>query len=695
LATIYAKGLSVPFVSPPELLDLDGTDPAKSQKAGEYILALFEQSWADETNGRTEWRALPFWGGGSDNPARIFRGNLADAFKTAAAPNALPAALWLIEHDLVEDNIAAGAQVLSRIHGAVADAAIGTILEEQHPSQQVLIMALQEAAARHLTQDKQNVIALEQSYHSAVRKAAQGTALQLGEAHVKEYDRSAPLSPRIIEFLKNNSERMMTPVPSQAIWQEAGSASNSTGGWLLQETKFQWCLLDYFAREDWILKFHSQLRPGTLSGVAEDLIARRSKIMTLQAAAKDNQDDSNQSDHERAALSWCGILSGQFEPRFISLPEITVAVWCWQRGDLDHCRGLLDPCYSSADDDRWLDWAARDYLGNHYHRDMINTYCNDQDFPATLAIAKHISQPVFDGYDYQDRAKELASQLTRSDAVTASSLPSLPVWSILQICLSRDAQITYLARRLKFFHVEPTMEPGSISYDDPEPFSLTGLYCINPYQELKRMNLTGHDLKALAPFVADRDFMLTYSYGRSWSPGWTLHRVNWAVQKIVNDIAGQPAPRVGTIQELLDGTEPKPKEILSHDDDGPVYFTANPSGDVVQDFKAWADAQPARGFWASWWQTPIALFISFLIIRRYLKRLSFEKMPLKSLIFIFFLISMMTAIFNGYSGNSELLSGLSNLANEIAKIFCWVWVVRIILLLCRKWSPKPREAQST
>ncbi|MCE0497604.1 MAG: hypothetical protein LV481_06640 [Methylacidiphilales bacterium] len=695
LAAIYAKGPSATFEAPMELTDLNGSDAEKAQNAGAYILALFDQSWADETNGRAAWRALPFWGGGSDNPARTYRGQLADAFgKSASSLAALPAALWLIEHDLVEDNIGSGGQVLSRIHGADADAAIGTILQEQHPSQQVLIMALNEAAARHLLKDKNSVVALEQSYRSAVRDAAQKAALQLGEPHTQEYDRSAPFSPRMVEFLKTNSERLLTPVPEKATWQqeEAGS-SEQLQGWMLEQSSFTFSMLDWFAQEHHFLKYFNHCRPSSLQTAAEDLIARRAEIVALQASAKDNEGDSQKAREKLGTLSRYGTLSSQFEPGFISLPEITAAIWCWQRGDLYHCRRILDACYSSADDDRWLDLAARDYLGNIYHQEMVEEFCDDEDDATTLRLANHLSKPIFDGYNYQDRAKELAAQLTHKDNQNDVSLPSLPVWSVLQFFLTRDQQITYLAKRLKLLHTEQDMQPGDVYYDSSMPYNLTAIYCINPYLELKRMGLVNHDFVALAPFTADRDYMRTYSYFRDFHPSRNLHRVCWAVQKLVNETAIPPAPPQTfdqvinqTMKELNGAVMPK-NEILSRASDGSVYFTAKPDGDVVQEFRSWAQAQPARGFWASWWQTPTALLISFLILRGYLKRHLFNKLPLKSLIFIFFLISVMTSIFYPYFGKPAFLNDLSDLTNEVAKIFCWVFVVRIALRIYRALQP--------
>ena len=543
---------------------------------------------------------------------------------SASSPNALPAVMWLIEHDLVEDNIAAGARALERLHGPAADEAIGTLLKEQHPSQTVLLAVLNEAASRHLVADRLDVVALEQSYRPEVRKAAQAAARALGDSRLQDYDVHVPLPPRMREFLENNAARMLTPLPEPPVWKAIQGSDSSAQGWLLQETNFQWCLLDDFARENWYFRYGRHLQPGSLAAVADDLIARRAGITALQAAAQGSDPDGEKVRQKRAELSCDGVLSAQFEPNFLSMPEMTVAVWCWQQGDLERCRRLLDPCFSSADDDRWLDWAARDYLGHAYHIEMVEAFCDDENDAAALRLAQHLSKPVFDGFEYQERAKELATQLTRKDQDGEVGLPVLPVWWILQVCLTRDQQIAYLAKRLKLLHTEQDMQPGDVYYDSAMPYSLTGIICINPYLELKRMQLVNRDFVALAPFAADRDYMRTYSYFRDFHPSRNLHRVCWAVQKLVNEAAIPPAPPQSLDQVMaqtmkeLNGTAAPKNEILSRAADGSVYFTAHPQGDVIKELHNWAQAQPPRGFWATWWQTPTALLISYLVYRRYL-----------------------------------------------------------------------------
>ena len=107
--------------------NLDRHEPGVAEGAARYLLALLEQSYADESNGRTVWKPLPFWGGGYDNDARSFRKALGFDLgrSTTSSPLAVPIAVWLIRNDNLEENHAVGVKLLQRIHGPEADAAIG------------------------------------------------------------------------------------------------------------------------------------------------------------------------------------------------------------------------------------------------------------------------------------------------------------------------------------------------------------------------------------------------------------------------------------------------------------------------------------------------------------------------------------------------------------------------------------------
>jgi hypothetical protein len=145
LAKAYANSHGA-FDDKVALTDLDSSDPVIARRGGNYLLALFEQTFADETNGLTENRPAPFFGESEYNRALAFRNALVKDFGASASTEAaLPAALWLIENDPLADNEETGAQALAHIHTEGANAAIAKIISEIHPNQEVLLIAIREA----------------------------------------------------------------------------------------------------------------------------------------------------------------------------------------------------------------------------------------------------------------------------------------------------------------------------------------------------------------------------------------------------------------------------------------------------------------------------------------------------------------------------------------------------------------------
>src|SRR6201999_4041948 len=115
--------------------DLDAKEPEKVQSAGRYLAALFAQSFADESNGRAEWRRLPYWGGGAESPAREFRKRLASAFcKKAHGEGALDATLWLIQNETIAEAQNVVVQVLPKIDSPRMEKALAGLLEQPHPN---------------------------------------------------------------------------------------------------------------------------------------------------------------------------------------------------------------------------------------------------------------------------------------------------------------------------------------------------------------------------------------------------------------------------------------------------------------------------------------------------------------------------------------------------------------------------------
>ena len=265
-----------------------------------------------------------------------------------------------------------------------------------------------------------------------------------------------------------------------------------------------------------------------------------------------------------------GSFTAQFEPNFITLPEGLVAAWLYERGNKRLTAELLFPRFDAAEDDRWIDWAVRDLIGNVYHQEMLDAFADDRDYELTIRLAKHLSQAVFDGYPYQERAKQLAAQLAkRGDDFKAFRLPTPAEWTELKKKLNRQQQIEYLAARLRLLNCFQWGQPGGVDYNDPQtakpgwrlaedqmrqrwsnPYVRHSSPVVNPYVELCEMGIQVAELPVLVPFLADENFMLTYSYWRTFHPNRTLHRVNWAVANLVDGAAKRNLAQLRTFTAL-------------------------------------------------------------------------------------------------------------------------------------------------
>ena len=515
-------------------------------------------------------------------------------------------------------------------------------------------MAVSEAGVRHLTQFKDGVAALTKSYREKVREAALQSAQLLGVERLPAGN-NLELSPGLLELVKRNSQRMFVSVPKEAKWQRI---SNGPQGWLLSNAQGSPYLMDYFC---WQYTYfdESKLTPVPLAELVQQILDKRAKL-------SQKNDTFNPADElAMGALSSSGMLTGQFEPSYISMPEITVSTWCWERGDIADCKRLLEPCFDRVDDERKLETASRDYFGNRYHVEMVRSF-SDSDWDHARDLAQHLSKPVFDGYLYQPRAKEIYAQLTRPQIEGPLPLPSFPYWWCLQLWLTRDEQIQYLGKCLLRFHVVQISQPGEIDYNDK--FG-NNFYHINPYLELQKLTLTPRDLATLAPFAKDMDYIPTYGYWRNFHPGRELHRVCWVIQKLANEVSAK--------YSLFTGRSGK---LLERADDESIYFTDNRSGDVSDELKKWALDQPYYLDLFNWWQTPAALYITYLLIRN---------RPIQSVPFIGFglllsFVNLYASLFFAYD------SPPLDLSNHLARMFLILAVVQLILAFC---APKKAEAK--
>jgi len=543
LGAFYAdKSAVVPWQD--ALRQLNSPDDAVSERAGKFLAALFAQSFADEENGRARWESLPYWGGGAKSAARDFRGALAAEFgKSASSPAALPAVRWLLETERAPDAQASGMTVLCRINTPEAGALLLEQLAAPHPNATVLLAAINEAGNRKLDTAAPSLEKLCNHPRADIREAARTAYPLLTDGKSPPpYDPASAFSPALAATLRDIA-RMAPPVPPNATWhlfakKEKGNGDDNAGldepptfsGWLCGETENDFTALDYFAQTRTLPKTEWTATVETLAQTGQRLLAMR----------------ASPSDRIADQFSRRGGLTAQFEPGQISLPEILTAAWLFARDERADCAKLLFPRLEKLRDERWLREIARDQIGRVAHEEMLVDFSERRDYPAALALARRLADNLFDGYTYHERAVELAAQLARSTAdFHALTLPIPDEWTRMKATMSREDAIRFLAARLRLLNCIQPGQPAGIDYDDTQyQTPLEGeipwdkrVKVINPFSELSAMRLTPSELKLLIPYLAQRDFIPTFSYWRDFHPARTLHRVSWLAGYIINDAA--------------------------------------------------------------------------------------------------------------------------------------------------------------
>ncbi len=516
--------------------DLKKDDAAKRTAAGQYLVALLRQAFADESNGRAEWQRSPAWGGGASSPARDFRRKLEEQIGAKAEGEAaLEVVRWMIDQEKLPDGPAAAAKALKRIEGPAVEKLLGDLLAP-HPHAALAVAAIEEAARRKLSGLAARVAALRGHYRKDLREAATKAATALGAEPAPEFREADAFNPQLLEQLVAIRKMVPDAVPPKAEWYEfvyTDPRSTSGGkpwvqnhsGWLLEEKDGKLEVLTRFGEHLSLPKAETKSTARKLTDVAQE-------IAKLQ---KDRE-------ASREKLSRRGGLTAQFEPGFISVPAGLVAAWCVERGEKAAAAEVLFPCVNAMQDDRWLTWMLRDSLGNLAHQEMLEAF-SGRDYTRTLALADHLSQPIFAEFRYQKRAQELGAQLRkRADDFKTFKLPPLQEWTDLKKTMPRDEQVRFLAARLRLLNCIQWGQPGGVNYEDPQHDGAggpreQGAAVINPYVELQKLKLEIGELPVLVPALADENFLPTFSYWRDFHPDRTLHRVNWLVTAIVNDAA--------------------------------------------------------------------------------------------------------------------------------------------------------------
>lgn len=83
LESYYREKTKAPLLAA-AIQGLNSEEADRRRSSGRYLLALLSQLFADESNGRGEWKQTGWWGGGSESPTRDYRGEIARAPAGAA-----------------------------------------------------------------------------------------------------------------------------------------------------------------------------------------------------------------------------------------------------------------------------------------------------------------------------------------------------------------------------------------------------------------------------------------------------------------------------------------------------------------------------------------------------------------------------------------------------------------------------------
>ena len=553
LGAYYRDGKSKPLYGN-ALKDLGSQELAQRQAAGRYLTALFAQSFADESNGRAEWQRLPSWGGGAESPARGFRTELAAAFaKDATGEEALDATLWLSQNETIEAVQNAAVAVLPKIDSPRMEKVLADLLEQPHPNAALAARAIEEAGRRKLMALAPRIRELCGHYRTAIREAAREAAPALGVKDISEFKPSEAFTPWLSSQLAAILEMLPVQAPVDAKWfqfrrklpaSETGGKPMvaSVEGWLFEEKKETFEVLTEFGTVRRVPKKETVKTAKKITGVAHEI-----GDLYIDGDVK----------LRMKFLSERGSLTGQFESQDISTPAALVAAWCFKRGEREAAAALLFPRMNALSDDRWLGWIIRDQIAGRCQREMLEDFCYERNYPAALLLAEHLSKPVFDGYNYQERAKKLAGQLrARADDFATFKLPTPDEWEKQRDAMSRANQIRMLVEHLRLLNCIQMGQPGGVDYTDPQSAEPVGPHhgkptlVINPFVELSAMHLAPAELPLLLPSLGDENFIPTFSYWRDFHPGRTLHQVNWLVAELVNKAAKRDLVKMKEFQAL-------------------------------------------------------------------------------------------------------------------------------------------------
>ena len=511
-----------------------------ARAAADDLFALYRQSLADETNGRAAWQATPYWGGGYQSAAREFRKELADRIgEEASGAHAVKIVEWGLEHERVATLQASLSQALPRLPALEAGPLIARLLTKPHPNATVLKTALGAADRLGIIVSRETLRPLCFDYRRSVRDSARSVARRAGLRNLPAFVPEQAFGGELDRVLRDVARRVKPKIPEGAAWCRIERTTKPTSppdtlrGWLVSQTRTTLRIVDVSGMDHVLPSTGTRITHETLGDFARELIR-------LRASGGD-------------VFSRMGSLTAQFESGDVALAEANVAAWCYLRAERSAAADLLLPRLDQFSLLSDFEAVVRALAGDRAHLAMLDAFSYDRDYPKAIAWGDHLAQPVFDGYAYQARGRELAAQLReRSSDFRAFSLPDSAGWDSLRRMLTRERQIGFLCERLRLINSFQWGQPGGVSLHTKQYAEASHLkrafdevvnrstVLINPLVELERLKPGIQDVPALFPSLSDRRFLPTFQFWRDFDPRREMFRVGELVQGEINDIARRP-----------------------------------------------------------------------------------------------------------------------------------------------------------
>jgi len=478
------------------LRDLGSGDPGKAKEAAALLLGLLRQAAADEENGRAEWHHTPYWGGGPESKARNYHTTLASLFeKSASSEAAVPVAEWLLREDLLADSQSAAVAALERCQEPAGNQAILNLLENGAHFRPAIVMALGETAKRKLHPKPEAVRKWTLDPRLSIRGAAAEALEAIGAGPAPEFKPEDGFNEATQKLLRNLLALMPDPPDATTPF---GRFDISEDDWTGKIRKYS--LTGWLRSEK-----EGVMQISTWFGASSELKVDPSEKRTVEFNPSDGKDvvtsirqiretkDKEARHNLMDTLSAEGGFSGQFEPGMLSAPEGLLAAWLYLKGDKASAATLLFPVLDALDDDRWAFQIVRDLVAKYCHQAMLEAFSHRRDYQQSIVLARHLSQPLFDGYKYQARARELAAQLPqRTDDFKTLVLPSAEDWKQTAATLPREKQVEFLASRLRLLNCFQYSQPGDVDYSD-EQFAAAG----SRWEKLNKGGQSSHGHQSL------------------------------------------------------------------------------------------------------------------------------------------------------------------------------------------------------